>query len=172
MEKIIELYKGGVIASSMANSLYAASGLESHCGLSNDRTDIARKALISTLPRRSLKRRQEAAKMAERIGQELAKNIDTWSTWSNGADVIQTQIDRIAYYREMAKTGLDPMDKRDFNKLAKVLLEIRRLKNDGKRLKAIALAMAKELGFDSDVFLGAALSTPNDFKKWANSLLN
>lgn len=81
-----------------------------------------------------------------------------------------------SYNQYMAKTGLDAFSQwgnAEFrSRKASVLLEVRRLRNDSRRLRALAYSMLDGIGCDRVVLFDAALKSPTslDYKEWAEGV--
>lgn len=160
-----EIYGAGCVAEQMAKDLFAAYD-EAFGGSPSRRAE----SLIGRHTRTTLTREQ-GERFARQSAEELAANIGEWQTWSNGQEVIQRKLDLIQMYRKMADTGLDshapsPLDR---HQSAAITAEIRRLKNDGRRLIAQSFAMLKANNISRIVlFTGTYL----DYSEWAKEVVN
>lgn len=144
-----EAYLGHLTASSMADALFKAGDFRGPCG---------------SKTKHSLAEKERARELAFITAREIAE----------ATEVDQFDLDYLQGLNWAAKTGLDrfsPWGNSDYRHNKAVLLnEVRRLRNDSKKLFALALSLndGSYIGFISLAMNGPV---PQDYKKWAEGLV-
>lgn len=144
-----EAYLGHLTASSMADALFKAGDFRGPCG---SRT------------KHSFEIKEQSKSLAVMAANKLANTT---------GDIDQFDIDYLQGLNWSAKTGLDrfmPWGNPDYRHNKAVLLnEVRRLRNDSRKLFSLALALndGDTIGFISLAMNGPV---PQDYKKWAEGL--
>jgi len=107
------------------------------------------KALIS-MPEKAFNRKIDAASIAERLGQELAHNIESWDD-----ETINFQIERIQDFSFTAKSGLVNNSPEKRTEKARILLEIRSAKRQWKQGRTLAFNIVDDIGVDRFTAFGS-----------------
>ena len=143
---------GSHIAIAMATALF-----KEHLSSINSRDD----RLLSAV-RHSDVRRQEFAVKAEAAGVALAE--------ATSSEEEEEALWCIFFYSKTAKTGIDPYVgwHNCLAEKARVMLAVRQLKNEARRLKCMALASPNR-----ELLILSALNAPTslDFKEWAKTFI-
>lgn len=155
------LYEGAQVAEAMSLALFRAG-------------DFRGPAQSNTKHSPYIK--EEGKKFFLSTKKEFEEKFDEWSSWSNGEEIIMRASEMMRLYDRQRKSGLNefmPWGQKEYrSKKACLLLEVRRLKNDAKRLYAAAFVAAEELGIDRfTAFAAQTMSGPTqkDFENWAES---